>query len=75
MKRFPDIPIPLCYLKHSGMTKKLICAKDCLEIVGFSRNFKESRTNLNVSKQFKKFSDSKKTSTFGVLFAKVMDMT
>ena len=43
------------------MTKYHICGKDFLEIIGFSRKFKESRKNLNVSKQFKNFSDSKKT--------------
>ena len=42
------------------MTKYYICAKDFLEIIGFSRKFKESRTDLNVSKQFKNSSDSKK---------------
>ena len=42
------------------MTKHHIFAKDILEIIGFSRKFKESWTNLNVSKQFKNFSDSKK---------------
>ena len=34
---------------------------DFLEIIGFSRKFKESRTNLNVYKSFKNSSDSKKT--------------
>ena len=35
------------------MTKIHIFAKDFLEIIGFSRKFKESRTNLNIPKQFK----------------------
>ena len=39
------------------MTKNNIYAKDFIEIIGFSRKFKESRTNLNVSKQFKNSSD------------------
>ena len=85
------------------MTKNHIFAKDILEIIGFPRKFKESRTNLNVSEQFKNFSDSKENQvllrlfqksfqkvlnvssfsrnqpitweTFGVFFAKVIDMT
>ena len=42
------------------MTKNHICAKDFLKINGFTRKFKESRTNVNISKQLKKSSDSKK---------------
>ena len=44
------------------MTKNHIFAKDFLEIIGFTREFKESRTNLNVSKPFKNSSDKKKSS-------------
>ena len=44
------------------MTKNHIGAKDFLEIIGFCRKFKESRKNLNVSKQFKNSSGSKKKS-------------
>ena len=42
------------------MTKNHICSKDFPEIIDTSRRFKESRTNLNVSEQFKNSSDSKK---------------
>ena len=52
------------------MTKNHIFAKDILEIIGFSRKFKESWTNLNVSKQFKNFSDSKKNQVLLRLFQK-----
>ena len=45
------------------MTKNHICSKDFPEIIDFSRKFKESRTNLNVSKQLKNYSDSKKKSS------------
>ena len=41
------------------MTKNPICSKYFPEIIDFSRNFKESRTNLNVSKQLKKPSNTK----------------
>ena len=44
------------------MTKKHIFAKDFLEIIGFSRKFKEFRTNLNISEQLKNSGDSKKKS-------------
>ena len=85
------------------MTKNYICAKDFLEIIGYTKKFKESMRNLNVSEQFKKFSDLNKNQvllrlflkifskslefssfstnnhiiweTFGVLLAKVIDMT
>ena len=46
------------------MTKNYICSKDFPEIIDFSRKFKESRTNLNVSKQFKNSSDLKKIKIF-----------
>ena len=52
------------------MTKNHICAKDFLEIIGFSRKFKESRTNLNVSKQLKNSSDPNKNQVFLRLFQK-----
>ena len=45
------------------MTKNHICSKDFPEIIDFSRKFKESRTNLNDSKQLKNSSDSKKKSS------------
>ena len=45
------------------MTKNHIYARDFLEITVFSKKLKESRTNLNVSKQFKNSSDSKKKSS------------
>ena len=51
------------------MTKNPICAKDYLETIGFSRKFKESRTNLNVSKQFKNSSDCKKKSIIIMTFS------
>ena len=59
MKRFQKIPIILI-LKSSRMTKNYICSKDFPEIIDFSRKLKESRTNINVSKQLKNSSDSKK---------------
>ena len=52
------------------MTKNHICAKDFLEIIIFSRKFKESRTKRNVSKQLKIFSDSKKNQALLRLFQK-----
>ena len=42
------------------MTKNHICSNDFPEIIDTSWRFKESRTNLNVSEQFKNSSDSKK---------------
>ena len=42
------------------MTKNHICSMDFPKIIDTSRRFKESRTNLNVSEQFKNSSDSKK---------------
>ncbi len=42
------------------MTENHICSKKFPEIIDFSRKFKESRTNLNVSKQLKNFGVSKK---------------
>ena len=51
------------------MTKNHICAKDFLEIIGFFfRNFKESRTKLNVSEQFKNCYDLKKNQVLLRLF-------
>ena len=35
------------------MTKNYICSKDFPEIIDFSRKFKESKTNINVSKHLK----------------------
>ena len=52
------------------MTKNYICDKDFLEIIGCSRKLKESRTNLNVAKQLKSSSDSKKYKVFLRLFQK-----
>ena len=52
------------------MTKNHICSKYFPEIIDFSRNFNESRTNLNVSKQFKNASDTKKNQVLVGLFLK-----
>ena len=52
------------------MNKSPICAKDFPEINHFSRKFKESRRNLNVSKQLKKSSDYKKNQALFRLFQK-----
>ena len=42
------------------MIKNHICSKDFPEIIDFSRKLKESRTNLNVSKQFNNSSNFKR---------------
>ena len=59
MKKFPEISI-VFNQKPSGMTKNHICANDFLKIIGFSRKLKESRINLNDSKQLKNSSESQK---------------
>ena len=52
------------------MTKNYIYAKDFLEIIGYTRKFKESMRNLNVSEQLKKFSDLNKNQVLLRLFLK-----
>ena len=50
------------------MTKNHICAKNFLEIIGFSKKFKESMTDLNVSKKLKNVSGSKNKSRINNTF-------
>ena len=52
------------------MTKNHIYSKYFPEIIDFSRKFKKSRTNLNVSKQFKNASDTKINQVLLRLFQK-----
>ena len=45
------------------MTKNKSCSKYFPEIIDIFRKFKESRTNLNVSKQLKNASNAKRKSS------------
>ena len=66
-RNFPKISIVFNLKTFWNDWKSYLCFP---EIIDFSRKFKESRTNLNVSKLFKNTSDTKKNQVLLGLFQK-----